>query len=161
MPSTNPSGWWTRARVEDRAEVRAHESGLVLEDVPPQCLAHFRSEVEELIGAIAAAGALPIVATHAFRSDEHDAQSHLWLRRWVPRVTGLGQVRYHREANDSLRALAASPPAVLFDAEEVLLGCNSCFADSVHFSDEGAARLASALASLLVHLPRQGEHALQ
>jgi len=147
---------WTVARV-----VRAHAAGWVLEEVPPQCVASFRSEVEELIGAVAATGALPVVVTHAFRSEPHEKQTHLWLRRWVPRVEGEGQVRYHQAANDSLRSLAASSPVGLFDADAVLRGCDACFADPVHFSDEGAARLASALASFLVDLPRQGEHALQ
>lgn len=155
--------WLADAQVDRRIarEVRAHAPGWVMEEVPPSCLEGFRGEVEALVAAVAASGALPVVATHAFRCEGHEADCHRWLRQWVPRVAGEGQVRYHREANALLRSLADGSRARVFDADGVLAGCDACFADPVHFSDEGASRLAAALATFLARLPAQGGDALQ
>ncbi len=157
--------WLANAQVERNLARLVRERGphWLLDSVPPQCLEGFRAELLELVGAVQASGALPVVCTHALSilSEREGARSGLWMRQWVPRVPAPAQIRYHDEANDAVRSLAGRPSVAVFDVDAALRGCDECFVDPVHFTDAGAERLASALAAFLVRLSQPGEHALQ
>lgn len=141
--------------------VRKYGADWILEEVPEQCFGTFQNEIEDLINAVVSDGSIPILATHAFRSDGYERGTNLWLRQWIPRVTGAGQLRYHLAANGTLRSLAERQSVVVFDAERILQGCRECFVDPVHFSDAGATRLASAFVEFFSNYLGHGKNALQ
>jgi hypothetical protein len=156
--------WLVDAGIERQIarKLEAHGPDWPMTSVPQECLRAFEEDVQTLVRAVHASGAVAVVSTHAnVLHDDAVTRQGLWLRQWVPRVTAEGQIRFHDRANDRLRSLSADSDAAVFDAERALGGCAPCFVDPVHFSDEGADRLAAAMAPFLAQLAGPGKHALQ
>jgi hypothetical protein len=144
----------TVLRREDiEREVRSHPAGWRYTGVPQDRLAAYDADVRHTIGTIRSIGAIPVVAIHAnaFDGEEHLDEPLLvtWEHQYY-RATGDALLAFEsaaaratiRAANDSgvafvdLRHMHGAPGARLF-------------ADYSHFTDAGAASVASALAPVV------------
>ncbi len=146
--------WVKRLEVE-RAR-SAHPPDWVWPTAPPERVALFAADVLELVRAIQVAGAEAILATHAHPFSppvrgEEVAQMDAWIR-FYPRATGECLVDMERQASKVLRGIGRERSIAVVDVQEAVGKDPQHYADFSHFSDEGAARAAEALAAeILAH----------
>lgn len=122
--------------------------------VPQDRLDLFENDAARLIERIQDAGAIPIVVTHATSAvSPPRPEDNLHLRNIrfdFPRTTNEVIAAFEVEANDALRRIADRKGVRLIDAGRELGGERKLFGDLVHFTDAGAARMASLLAPGIV-----------
>jgi hypothetical protein len=114
--------------------------------VPQERLAQFIDDLRQLIAAIRADGARPILLTHANRSaaepTANDLDDARGMRMFFARATPETILAFERAAARSERELGREEEVEVIDLEAALNGKRECFADLVHFTDEGAAMAA-------------------
>ncbi len=118
--------------------------------VPEGRAALFERDLRHLVGTMRVLGMTPVLVTHAnaFIGTPPAAADRLraW-ERFYPRATGATLVAFDSAANDRIRRIAVDSGAILVDAWQAFRGrpAESMFADFSHFTDAGAARMASVL----------------
>jgi hypothetical protein len=128
---------------------RAHAPQWVWSAAPPERVALFESDLLELVQSIERSGARVILATHANRfpsppRSEDEAIMLGWIR-FYPRATPECLLDMERQANDAIRRLGSEHGLRVVDVQELTGKDPRYYADFSHFTDEGAARVASAL----------------
>ncbi len=139
-----------RFRQVLRAEVAQHPDGWVFESPPADRLQAFTEDLDELVKAIAASGARPILLTHAVSSAtpprSEDMEHLVTMRLSLPRATPEVLVDFEQKANSRILAIAEQRAIPVIDLAAVLNGKHEFFADLVHFNDSGAEVVAQLLA---------------
>jgi hypothetical protein len=110
------------------------------------------------LAASRAAGAAPVVVTHASaigpNATAADRDLLVSWRKFYPMLEEDGFPDMERRMNDALRRVAAEQRVTLIDAARAIPPDNRYFADFVHFSDAGATLMARTLADGLAPLLR-------
>lgn len=142
-----------RRNVRDVAALEAaHGPGWFYETVPADRVALFERDLDALVSAIAAAGALPLLVTHATgfhrppSASQHDALV-AW-QRLIRKPRGHVLLDFEDAARQATLRVAERRGVDVVDAAGLMNGREEWFAaDLLHFNDAGAAALAAALAS--------------
>jgi len=167
---------WTRMRIqrlrgtisrslrrsEVASQVQNHPPGWRFEVIPDDRLAAYEADLRNLVGAIRAAGALPALVTQANAFYSRRSANPALLRGWekyYPRATGPTFLAFDSAAADVTRRVASDSGALLVDWRAVLTDAAppGLFGDYAHFTDRGAAMLASAIARSLMEALRSGQ----
>jgi hypothetical protein len=153
----------TELRVEDIArDTREHPVGWRFTGVPADRLAAYDHDLRRVIGTIRSLGAVPVLATHTNAFDGGGRPDRATLISW--------ENQYHRATGDALIAFDTAAARVTLQAahdssvEVVDLRCvhgARMFADYAHFTDTGAASVASALAPAVLAAVGSGAAASQ
>lgn len=143
-----------RRRLEVASKVRDRPVGWRFERIPDDRLATYGADLRELVGAIRAVGATPVLVTHANAFGAGPLSNPELLRRWqrsYPRATGPTILAFDSAAADVTRSVAADSGALLVDGRAILstAAAPDIFGDHVHFTDRGAGILAGAIARTL------------
>jgi len=147
--------WMKRAQI-DRVR-RAHAPDWVWNAAPPDRVARFDSDLRELVESIERSGARAILATHATRFTSplraaDDAYMVGWIR-FYPRASAEGLLDMEQKTNDALRRIAHDRGLAVVDVQQAVGKDPRHYADFSHFTDEGAALAAEALAGAIGRLP--------
>jgi hypothetical protein len=138
-------------RDEIARDARAHPSGWRFTGVPTDRLAAFDTDLRHAVGTIRAMGASPVLAVHVNAFDGGGPLDEPLLVSW--------ENQYHRATGDALLAFDAAAAHVTLrvardSAVPVVdlrrLHGSRLFADYAHFTDAGAASVASALTPLVI-----------
>lgn len=141
-------------RDEIARDTKAHPPGWQFTGVPADRLAAFDTDIRRTIGTIRAIGAVPVIAIHANAFDRGGPLDEPLLVSW--------ENQYHRATGDALLAFenaadaatirAAHDSGVTFvDLRRMPAKPGTrLFADYAHFTDAGAASVASALAGPVI-----------
>src|SRR6266478_3899537 len=116
--------------------------------VPADRLDAFQRDLDSLVEAIIADGRRVILITHAIRFGDNeeniDDSFPVWEGRvFTPRATGRIIIGFNSAANERLRAVAEKYGMRVIDVASSVTGCHKCFGDLVHFTDQGAMRVAN------------------
>lgn len=125
----------------------------LMERVPEVSVQAFRADLECVVRAVRSQGAEPILATHAtlFGSEVHDADADMLVawRRFYPELEEPGFLDLEQRSNRALLEVAAENKVRVARADTQVAPGRENFADFVHFTDRGAARMAEILAATL------------
>jgi hypothetical protein len=131
--------------------------------VPPERLELLASDLRELIAAIRASGAEPVLMTHAVRvTDPPRAEDHADLysmRRYMPRASEHVFAAFEYQAADRVRRLGAEQGVRVIDVARAMNGRRDRFIDLVHFTPEGNNEVADLVVSAMSD--EQKTHAVQ
>jgi lysophospholipase L1-like esterase len=124
---------------------------------PQDRLEMLTADLQDLVLAIEAKGARPVLLTHAIRcmtpprpEDFFDLRS---MRVNFPRPTQETILDFEAAANRRIRMLAARHGVDIIDVARVMNGKRDWFADPVHFTDSGAAAIALLIARHIALMP--------
>jgi lysophospholipase L1-like esterase len=124
-----------------------------LQSVSEVSLAAMKYDLVCAVQQIKAIGAKPVLMTHANRfGSALSADDDYWLTGWrvqYPELVQGGFLPLERRANEIIKTVAEEEEIQLVDADAVLSGDRTSFADHAHFSDHGAERMAQLLADAL------------
>lgn len=130
---------------------RTHE---VIERVPDSTISAFAADLECAGRATQASGAKVIFATHAtyFGSKLMPSDSAMMTswRRFYPELRESGFIDLEERANASIVAVASKLGANFIDVREHVQGGTKNFADFVHFTNAGAASMATTLSPMVL-----------
>lgn len=123
--------------------------------VPHERVAAFEADLRRVVGLARRAGARPVLVTHASPFAARDggllpgmaaSPALLAWERFAPRAPGPVIVAFDSATRAATRRVAADSGAAMVEGQAAVGAGNAgAFADFVHFTDGGAARLASAL----------------
>ena len=139
---------WLRGRDLQRAR-QNRPAGWRFTEVPAERLAQYDADLRAAVGAARAAGARPVIATHANRfvgAERVDRDQLLAWERFYPRATGAVILAFDSAASERAREIARDAAVAVADLERAVRGGAELFADFSHFTDAGAARVAGQLA---------------
>jgi len=123
------------------AETAGKPADWPFDRVPEDRLAVLDADLRELIAAIRASGAEPVLMTHAVRvTDPPRAEDHVDLysmRRFVPRASEAILAAFEYQAADSVRKLGVEMHVRVIDVARLLDGRRDQFIDLVHFTEAG------------------------
>lgn len=142
------SKWRTERQID--ALISDKDDDWFIREMPKDRLALFAKDVEKLMQAIENKGARPVLVTHAVRvamppraedfDDLHGMRIHL------PRASEEVLASFEYEAARVITAEGAKRHVQVIAVAEAMNGRRNYFADLVHFTDEGAARVAELMA---------------
>jgi lysophospholipase L1-like esterase len=129
----------------------------VIGRVPDATLDAYRRDLECVVAHVRQHGAEPILLTHASyfhgtAGPEDMALLSAW-RRFYPQLAEMGFLDLETRANVAVRQVAAANAVQLIDVAQQMPRGPRYFADFVHFSDAGAARMADLIAAALAASP--------
>lgn len=147
-----PAWFATSLRLRDiDQEARAHPAAWRFTGVPADRLAAYDADLRRVIGTIHAIGAVPVLAIHTNAFDGGGPPDETMLVSWVN--------QYHRATGEALIAFDTAAARVTLQAARDssvstvdlrrVRGARM-FADYAHFTDVGAASVASALAPAVI-----------
>ena len=146
---------WMRRRATEQY-VRTHPAGWRFSSIPADRLAQYGADLRHLIGTIRSSGAVAVVATHANLFMQPAANNRDLLLAWerfYPRAPGAVIVAFDSAARAvTLRAAADSSVATVDLATRLSASPRAAFSDFSHFTDEGAAIVAGALAPSILSI---------
>jgi hypothetical protein len=148
---------WLRNR-ETAERVQRQPAGWRFERPPAERLAAFDRDLRRLVGAIRMVGGEPVLATHAnafFEASRHDTTMMVMWEKFYPRATGETIVAFDSLARLSVLQVAADSAVPSVDLWARVAG-RRWFRDYSHFTDEGAARVATQLVPAVVGAARMG-----
>jgi lysophospholipase L1-like esterase len=123
----------------------------VMDRLPEENIARFRSDLEQLLDRIEEFGAKAVLVTHATRfGGRFPVEDHSLLvawRRFYPMLAEEGFLDMERRMNQVLRDVAWQRGLILVDAAEKIEPGPRTFVEFVHFTDAGAAQLAGLVAA--------------
>lgn len=139
---------WLRAK-DLEAEIGRHSESWRFRTVPDDRLTQYESDLRTLIGSVRAIGAVPVLATHAnifMGQSVHDPDLLVTWQKFYPRATAPVLIAFDSLARLATLRVGADSSVVTVDAaQEMAAAPRSAFVDFVHFSDDGAARIARVL----------------
>ena len=145
--------------------VAGKPEGWLFENVPQDRLALFRNQLDSLVTAVRAAGAIPVLVTHAMRfgnppKKEDEDLLRSW-RQFTPRATEEVMLAFERAADTTVRSLALERGLPVTDVAAAMTGHTEWFGDFIHFNDQGAGVIAGTIANTLkrVTVPRAATQA--
>jgi hypothetical protein len=117
--------------------------------VPGERLTQYDTDLRTLIGSVRAIGAVPVLATHAnifMGQPVPNGDLLVTWQKFYPRATGSVLIAFDSLARQTTIRVGADSGLVTVDAAHALASApRSAFVDFVHFSDDGAARIATLL----------------
>lgn len=141
-----------RQRVRRKLENELNRIGKdsIWTTVPSTRLVQFGVDLEALVSEIKVTGATPVLMTHArrfpLRPDESDEDLLQAWRSFSPRAEPAVLIAFDTAAARVTRELARRTTVRLVDVDRCLSGQRALFGDPVHFTSEGARRVAELLA---------------
>ncbi len=135
-----------------RRQLAGHEPGWRYTEVPLDRLAAYEADLRTFIGAVRSIGAEPVLATHANRFVGSTLADSALLDAWqrfYPRPEGQVILAFDSAGAEVTMRVASDSSVALADVRAALTNCPGCFADYAHFTDEGAARVAGAVAGAI------------
>lgn len=136
------------------ASVRA-QLGIAFDTLPAERVEWFAEDLTDLVAAVRAIGAVPVVGTHAnefgfgTRREPRTAQLIAW-QRFHPLATGDVLIAFDSAAREATLAVSRRHGAEVADVAAALAAdTGSVFADYAHFNDRGAAVAAGSMASAI------------
>ncbi|MDB4882710.1 MAG: hypothetical protein JWL95_1476 [Gemmatimonadetes bacterium] len=150
LKSLVPAFVMRRLRQREIDKVVAPEpEGWRFTTIPEERLRLFDRDLRVMVGAIRQIGAVPVLATHANafmnRATSNDDLALAWVR-YYPRATATTLIGFDSAARDVTLRVAQDSGAVAVDVAAALARSNGrVFSDFVHFTDLGAAEVATAL----------------
>lgn len=140
---------WRKKRQID-ALIAGQDDDWFMKAVPPDRLDLLTTDVAKLMKAIEKQGAQPVLMTHAVRTTlpprREDFKDLRNMRVYLPRVKEEVLATFEYAAAQALASEGAKNHIRVINVAEAMNGCRDCFADLVHFTDEGAARVAALVA---------------
>ena len=129
----------------------------VTDRVPEATVDAYRRDLECVVEHVRQHGAEPILLTHATyfhgtAGPEDLALLTAW-RRFYPQLAEMGFLDLEERANAAVRQVAAANAVQLIDVAQQMPRGPNFFADFVHFSDAGAARMAQIITAALAANP--------
>jgi hypothetical protein len=143
---------WMRQQA-GASEVRKRPASWRFDSAPADRLAAYERDLRRLVQAIRAIGAKPILATHANAFDPAKPIDQRRLAAWeyfYPRAPGSTILQFDAAAGDVTRRVARDLDVPLADTARILNGRADKFADFAHFTDEGAAMVASEIGTAVL-----------
>ncbi len=135
--------------------VAGHDSTWLFRDVPADRLHQYVTDLDSLVTAIRAAGATPVLLTHATRftvpPDPADADLLNSWRQFLPRATTHAILAFEEATAQATRELAARRGVLVVDVARAMSGHREWFGDFAHFTDQGAGVMAGVIADSLRH----------
>jgi lysophospholipase L1-like esterase len=145
--------WWRRREID--ALVRDNRLRPVSR-IPDETVGMFRSDLVTLVEFFQTRGVPVLLATHAQRfGDRVSPGEEGWLVYWrsfYPELQEDGFLDLERRMNQAVRDVAREHGAVLVDAAPQVPPGPRYFVDFVHFTNEGADRMAALFAEKLTPL---------
>jgi lysophospholipase L1-like esterase len=138
---------WLRQR-DVASVIRAHPAGWRFAAMPNDRAELYERDLRRLVGAVRAAGAVPVLATNsnAFLGTEPGSSDLLFAwERSSPRASGPVILAFDSLGRQMVRAVARDSSVALADVEANVRG-PAMFADYLHFTDKGAAIVAGVMA---------------
>jgi hypothetical protein len=135
-------------RTQTARDLNHHPTGWRFEVPPAERMALYERDLRTLVGGIRSIGAIPILATHAnaFKASlRHDATLMVMWEKFYPRADGETIVAFDSIGRIATLGVAHDSAVRIIDLAEALQN-SSLFRDYAHFTDEGSARVAAALA---------------
>jgi hypothetical protein len=118
---------------------------------PAERLDLFIRDLDRLVTAVRARGAIPVLATHAMRfsipPNPDDEFMLLAWRQYTPRARPEAMLAFEMKAAERMREYAAGNHIALIDIARRMTGHREQFADFIHFTNEGAAVVAGEMAN--------------
>lgn len=143
---------WLRRR-DTQTAMRNRPPGWRFETLPPDRLEQYRRDLEVLAETVRATGAIPVFMTHANAFMQPGFEDRHLLYAWErfhPRATGPVIVAFDSAARHVTLEVAREANVIAVDAAAHLVRqSDGIFSDFSHFTDLGAARVASVLAPAL------------
>ena len=161
-----PLPWWQRSLLLEQARrlfVRQSDPwgllrppanpGPLRREMSPEAIATFARNVRSFIAVAREHGARVVLVTQTIRIRRQHRDSDLaYLAGWLPGLDPAAAPAQLGRFNDVLRRLGDGRHAVLADAASEVGWTDGDFADPMHFSAAGSARLAAYLAGRLAPL---------
>lgn len=128
--------------------------GKPMDRVSDESVSAFRSDLSEMVDALAEHGVQPVLVTHASRfgstlSRKDHEELTAW-RRFYPMLTENGFLDMEKRMNGAIRALASQKGVPLVDGANAVPPGDEYFGDAIHFTNEGSSLLASSIAKTLL-----------
>jgi hypothetical protein len=135
-------------------ETRGKPANWFFTNPPPDRLDAFVTDLDSLVRAIRASGAVPVLMTHAMRFDtlprpDDDFLLLAW-RRFTPRATAETMIAFEHVAAQLVREYGRCAHVIVVDVDSAVSGKRQLFGDPVHFTDKGASVVAGLLARELI-----------
>lgn len=144
--------WLKRASVA--RERSAHPPDWVWNAAPPERVALFAADLTDVVLAIQRLGAQPLLATHANRFSSPlrpgDAEQMDGWIRFYPRATAECLIDMERQANEALHRIGREHRVPVIEVDAAVGKDPRNYADFSHFTDDGAARAARAMAATVL-----------
>jgi hypothetical protein len=151
---------WLR-RHGTSAYVRTRPSGWRFTSPPSDRLEQYDADLRGFIGTVRSLGATPVLATHGnvfMRPEVRDPHLLAAWEKFYPRAPGPVIVAFDSAARElTLKAAKDSATSVVDLAPRLAATATVPFSDFVHFTDSGAAIVASALAPAVLRASGVGE----
>jgi hypothetical protein len=143
----------SRTLARARAE---HHPDWILQSAPAEQLAYFENDLRSFVTLVKEFGATPVLATHATKVQSGSSPQQMKeVERAVvhtPRATPAALLQFEEKANEVIRRIADEYNIPMIDVDKQISGRVDCFADFVHFSDEGASRVAHEMTATLIQV---------
>ena len=144
--------WLWQAQL--KRQLAGREPGWRYTDVPLDRLRAYEADLRAFVGTVRSVGAEPVLSTHANRfvggSQADSSLLDAW-QRFYPRPEGQVILAFDSAGAEVTKRVAGDSNVALADVRAALTNCPACFADYAHFTDEGAARVAGAIAAAVEH----------
>jgi hypothetical protein len=143
------------ARTLARARAE-HRPDWIFQSAPAEQLTYFESDVRSFVTLVKEFGATPVLVTHATKVKARSSpQLMKEVERAVvhtPRATPAALLDFEEKANEVIRRISDEHNIPMIDVDKQISGRVDYFADFVHFSDEGASRVAHEMATSLIQV---------
>lgn len=157
---------WLMTKIR-RMQIDRYVDGRdVIHRMPTNRSEFLATDLAQLTGTLRQGGVVPVLLTHANRfsgeTDTGDWQSYLtgW-RKFYPLYSEEALLDMETSLNDAVREFARRNQISLVDAARMMPGGSAYFTDHVHFTDEGARKMAELVAREVAPLLRApGQSAL-
>ncbi|HEV8525067.1 MAG TPA: SGNH/GDSL hydrolase family protein [Terriglobales bacterium] len=149
-----------QTKMREYEVVRAASEYPVMDRVPEENVARFRSDLLDLIVELRSREVEPILVTHATAFGQHPAELDRDLivawRKFYPMLREQGFIDMERRMNDAIREVAAEQKVALVDAAREMPPGRAYFADFSHFTTVGAQLMASKLSDVVYPVLQAG-----
>jgi len=151
VPSRLKTAMWRRSTARSLAD---KPDGWRFEVIPNERIEAYEAGLRSFVGSVREIGATPVLATHANLFVSAAPHDEALLASWVrfyPRATGQVIVAFDSVASAVTTQVAQDSAIPLVDVRRAVRD-PAFFSDFSHFTDLGAARVASAMSAVLAPL---------
>jgi len=142
---------WLQTQIREMQADRSKQAEKGWQTLPEENVERFRRELDELVERTLATGAEVALVTHATRFGDRvrpeDEPFLIAWRKFYPQLAEDGFLDMERRLNAVVREIAQERGLPLVDAAEKMEPGAENFVEFVHFTDQGAHRLAELIAA--------------
>lgn len=143
-----------RANLIDDMERRYLKGKPPLDEVPPENLDRFESELLAIVNDLHSRGIKVVLCTYPYLLNESNLETYPLIfmenRRFTVELSYVGMVDASYQANRLVRKVAENENTGFIDLYSLVPQNTTYFADNVHYTDAGAEVVARAVASFLL-----------